>query len=84
VSDLSAAQKRELKIESGVLVELAEGRAASAGIQQGDLILQMNNTEITNAAQFAGLVGKLDPKKPVALLVRRKNVSQYIVIKPRQ
>jgi serine protease Do len=83
VSDLSAAQKRELKIESGVLVELAEGRAASAGIQQGDLILQMNNTEITNAAQFAGLVGKLDPKKPVALLVRRKNVSQYIVIKPR-
>jgi serine protease Do len=84
VSDLSAAQKRELKIESGVLVELAEGRAASAGIQQGDLILQMNNTEIANAAQFAGLVGKLDPKKPVALLVRRKNVSQYIVIKPRQ
>jgi serine protease Do len=84
VSDLSAAQKRELKIESGVLVEQAEGRAASAGIQQGDLILQMNNTEIANAAQFAGLVGKLDPKKPVALLVRRKNVSQYIVIKPRQ
>jgi serine protease Do len=58
VSDLSAAQKRELKIESGVLVELAEGRAASAGIQQGDLILQMNNTEITSAAQFTGLVGK--------------------------
>jgi serine protease Do len=84
VSDLSAAQKRELKIESGVVVELAEGRAASAGIQQGDLILQMNNTEIANAAQFASLVGKLDPKKPVALLVRRKNVSQYIVIKPRQ
>jgi serine protease Do len=84
VSDLSAAQKRELKIESGVLVEQVEGRAASAGIEQGDLILQMNNTEIANAAQFSGLVGKLDPKKPVALLVRRKNVSQYIVIKPRQ
>jgi serine protease Do len=84
VSDLSPAQKRELKIESGVLVEQAEGRAATAGIEQGDLILQMNNTEISNAAQFAGLVSKLDPKKPVALLVRRKNVSQYIVIKPRQ
>jgi serine protease Do len=84
VSDLDAAAKRELKIENGVLVEVAEGRAATAGIRQGDLILQLNNVEVTNAAQFAGLVGKLDPKKPVALLVRRENVTQYVVIKPRQ
>ena len=83
VSDLSAAQKRELKIDAGVLVELAEGRAASAGIQQGDLILQINNAEVSSAAQFNGLVGKLDPKRSVAILVRRDNASQYLVIKPR-
>ena len=83
VSDLSAAQKRELKIEAGVLVEFAEGRAASAGIQQGDLILQINNAEVTSAAQFNGLVSKLDAKKPVAILVRRDNASQYLVVKPR-
>jgi serine protease Do len=83
VSDLTAAQKRELKIDSGVLVELAEGRAASAGIQQGDLILQMNNAEVTSAAQFNTLVGKLDPKRPVAVLVRRDNASQFLVIKSR-
>jgi serine protease Do len=84
VSDLTAAQKRELKTDAGVLVEFAEGRAASAGIRQGDVILQMNNVEITNAAQFNGLVAKLDAKKPVALLVRRDNVSRYLVIRPRQ
>ena len=84
VSDLTAAQKRELKTEAGVLVEFAEGRAASAGIRQGDVILQMNNVEITGAAQFNGLVAKLDVKKPVALLVRRDNVSRYLVIRPRQ
>ncbi|SDE47757.1 serine protease Do [Massilia sp. PDC64] len=84
VSDLTAAQKRELKTEAGVLVEFAEGRAASAGIRQGDVILQMNNVEITGAAQFNGLVAKLDAKKPVALLVRRDNVSRYLVIRPRQ
>jgi serine protease Do len=84
VSDLSAAQKRELKVEAGVLVEAAEGRAASTGIRQGDLILQMNNVEVTSAAQFNGLVAKLDAKRPVALLVRRENASQYLVIKPRQ
>jgi serine protease Do len=83
VSDLGAAQKRELKTEAGVLVEFAEGRAASAGIRQGDVILQMNNVEITGAAQFNGLVAKLDAKKPVALLVRRDNVSRYLVIRPR-
>jgi serine protease Do len=66
-----------------VLVEVAEGRAASAGIQQGDLILQINNVEVTGAAQFNGLVAKLDAKRPVAILVRRDNASQYLVIKPR-
>ena len=84
VSDLTAAQKRDLKVNAGVMVEFAEGRAATAGIRSGDLILQMNNVELTNAAQFNGLVAKLDPKKPVALLVQRENVSQYLVIKPRQ
>jgi S1-C subfamily serine protease len=56
VSDLSAAQKRELKIESGVLVDFADGRAATAGIEPGDLILQINNAEVSSAAQFNGLV----------------------------
>jgi serine protease Do len=84
VTDLTAAQKRELKTEAGVMVEFAEGRAASAGIRQGDVILQMNNVEITSAGQFNGLVAKLDAKKPVALLVRRENVSRYLVIRPRQ
>jgi serine protease Do len=83
VSDLSPAQKRELKTETGVLVDAAEGRAATAGIQQGDIILQINNVEVTGAAQFNTLVSKLDPKKTVAILVRREDVSQYLVIKPR-
>jgi serine protease Do len=83
VSDLTATQKRELKLNAGVMVEFAEGRAATAGIRSGDLILQLNNLELTSAAQFNGLVAKLDPKKPVALLVQRESVSQYLIIKPR-
>jgi predicted metalloprotease with PDZ domain len=67
---------RELKIEGGVLVDFAEGRAATAGVRAGDLILQMNNVEIKDAAQFNALVAKLDPKKSVAVLVRRENVTQ--------
>ena len=84
MSGLSAQQHRELGIEGGVLVENAEGNAATAGCRPGDLILQVNNTPVTDAAQFNALIGKLDPKKTVALLVRRENVTQYVVIKPRQ
>ncbi len=84
VSDLSAAQKRELKTDNGVLVESVQGRAAAAGVQQGDVILQVDNTEVHGAAQFNGLVAKLDAKKAVAVLVRRDTVTQYLVIKPRE
>jgi serine protease Do len=84
VSDLLVAQRRELKMEGGVLVEDSTGRAATAGIQAGDVILQVDNTEIKNATQFNALVAKLDPKKSVALLVWREGVTAYIVIKPRQ
>jgi serine protease Do len=83
VSDLTAAQKRELRIEAGVLVDVAQGAAAAAGVRTGDLILQMNNVPVTSAAQFNGLAAKLDPKKSVAVLVRRGDVAQYLVIKPR-
>jgi serine protease Do len=84
VGELPLALRRERKVEGGVLVEQAEGRAAAAGIEEGDLILQVNNAEIKDVAQFNSLVSRLDPKKSVAVLVRRDNVTQYLVIKPRQ
>jgi serine protease Do len=82
VSNLSPEQRRSLKLDGAVVVDAAEGRAATAGVRPGDLILQMNNVEIKDAAQFNGLAAKLDPKKSVAVLVRRENVTQYLVIKP--
>jgi serine protease Do len=87
VSNLTDAQRKEAKVE-GVLVDAAEGAAAQAGIKAGDMILQVNNVEVKEAKQFNDMVAKLDPKKPVALLVRRDNgtgaaTTAYVVIKPR-
>jgi serine protease Do len=84
VSDLTPQQRREWRLEGGVVVDGVQGRAATAGIESGDVILQLNNVEIKDTAQFNGLAAKLDPKKSVAVLVRRGTVSQYLVIKPRQ
>src|SRR5262249_45766346 len=43
LSDLTDAQRSELKVTSGVLVENAQGAAARAGIRRGDVILAVNN-----------------------------------------
>jgi serine protease Do len=82
VSDLTAAQKKELKVENGVIVEVAEGAAARAGIRSGDLILRINNTDVTDSKQFNALVGKLEAKRSVGLLVRRGDSSQFVPVKP--
>ena len=84
VSDLTEAQRKELKLDGGVVVDASEGVAARAGVRPGDLILQVNNVEVKDAKQFNAMVARLDPKKSVAVLVRREESSQYLVIRPRQ
>ena len=82
VSDLSDAQKKELSIDSGVIVDAAEGPAARIGLRAGDVILRLNNTDVRDARQFNALVAKLEPKKPAVLLVRRGDASQFVPIRP--
>jgi serine protease Do len=82
VADLTEAQKREMRMDSGVVVELADGVAGRAGLQPGDVIVRLNNTDIKDARQFNALVAKLDPKKNALLLVRRGESSQFVPLRP--
>ncbi|HTD05504.1 DegQ family serine endoprotease [Undibacterium sp.] len=82
VSDLTDAQKKELHVSSGVVVESVEGPAARAGLQAGDVVLTMNNLEVKDARQFAAMLAKADAKKAVVLLVRREGISQFVPIRP--
>ncbi len=82
VTNLSEAQRRELNLDGGVLVDGAEGAGARAGLRAGDVILRLNNTDVKDAAQFNALVAKLDPKKMAVLLVRRGDSSQFVPIRP--
>ncbi|MDH5541302.1 MAG: PDZ domain-containing protein, partial [Rhizobacter sp.] len=82
VVDLTEAQKRELKVKSGVRVEAAEGAAARAGLREGDVILSLDNVEITGAKQFESLVTKLDKGRSVTVLVRRGENVNFLIIKP--
>ena len=78
LSELTEAQRGELKIAGGVLVENAQGAAARAGIRRGDVILAINNQDVKSVEQFNQMMGQFDKGRIVALLVRRGTNSLYI------
>jgi serine protease Do len=82
VSDLSDAQKAELRVKGGVKVESAEGAAQRAGLREGDVILTVDGVDVTSAKQFAATVAKLDKSKQVNMLVRRGDVARYLLVRP--
>ena len=82
VSELSEAQKRELKIKSGVRVEVAEGAAARAGLHEGDVILAIDNTEVADVKQFLAIASNAEKSRAVSVMVKRGEFVNYLVIRP--
>jgi serine protease Do len=82
VSELSDAAKRELKLRGGVRVEAVEGAAARAGLREGDVILALDNTEITDTKQFMAVAAKAEKLRAVSVMVRRGEWVNYVVIRP--
>ena len=73
---------KELKIKGGVQVESVEGAASAAGITEGDIILVVNDTDVTSPEQFAKVVTGLDKSRPVGLMIRRGEQTQWVAVKP--
>ena len=82
VSDLSEAQRKELRVRGGVRVEAVEGPAARAGLREGDVILSVDNTEIADAKQFASVASRAERSRAVSVLIRRGEWTNYLVIRP--
>ena len=78
LSELTEAQRGELKLSGGVLVENAQGAAARAGIRRGDVILAVNNQDVKSIEQFNQMMGQFDKGRIIALLIRRGTNSLYI------
>ena len=82
VSELTDAQKKELKIKGGVKVEAVTDGAARAGIREGDIIVAIGNTEIGSVKEFDAAVAKVDKSKPIPVLLRRGELASYLLIRP--
>jgi serine protease Do len=82
VTELSEDKRKDLGISLGVEITSVDGPAAVADLRAGDIIVGLNNGDVTSVKQFTDLVGKLDPKKQAVLLVRRGDAVRYVPIKP--
>ncbi|MES2355463.1 MAG: DegQ family serine endoprotease [Pseudomonadota bacterium] len=82
LSNLTPEQRKQISENRGVLVEDAQGAAGRVGIQRGDVILAVNNNDVKSVQEFNQIIGKLDPARSVALLVKREDRTIYIAIKP--
>jgi len=81
LNELSENQLREMKIDHGLLVEDADGPAARAGIQRGDVILAFNNRDVKSVEQFNQLLSPYKSGGTFALLVRRGNNALFVPLR---
>ncbi|HKQ23817.1 MAG TPA: DegQ family serine endoprotease [Burkholderiales bacterium] len=81
VSELSAEQRSELGVGSGLLVEDVQGAAARAGIRRGDILMALNNQDIKSVEQVTQLLNQFEKAKSVALLIRRGDSALYVPLR---
>jgi serine protease Do len=82
VSELTEAQRKELKIKGGVRVDGATGAAARAGLREGDLILAVDNVDVATVKAFQAQIAKAEKAKVINLLVRRDDIVSFVLLKP--
>ncbi|HSB19593.1 MAG TPA: DegQ family serine endoprotease [Anaeromyxobacteraceae bacterium] len=78
VRPLTPQERQQAGVGNGVVVEEAEGPAARAGIQAGDVVLAVNGTRVTSVDQLRGLAAKAG--KHAALLVERGEARIFIPV----
>jgi len=68
---------------TGVIVtDVAGGSPAQGLVAAGDVIQQLNRTDIRSTADFEKALAKIGPKDTVLLLIYRGGGSVYLTIKP--
>jgi serine protease Do len=81
VTNLSADQKKQLRVEGGVRITAAQGAGARAGLREGDVVLAVGNKQVLQVADFNAAVGTVEPGKIVSMLVRRGETVQYVLVR---
>jgi serine protease Do len=75
---LNPDERQQSGISGGLVVEDAEGHAAEAGIQPGDVVLSVDGTPVQSVGQLRKLVQ--DHGKQVALLIQRGDARLFVPV----
>jgi serine protease Do len=75
---LTSEERRQAGVPSGLVVEDAQGRAAEAGIQPGDVVLSVDGSPVESVAQLRNIVKEHD--KQIALLIQRGDARLFVPI----
>lgn len=86
VEDLSPQMARRLKLTaetSGVVVTIVQpgSNADSAGLQQGDVISEVNRKPVHNMDDYNTAISDLPDAKPALLLVHRQGIPIFMTVK---
>ncbi len=83
VADVPEQARKELGIKGGVQIRDVRAPANAAGLQPGDIILTVGDTDITDAKQFAKVISGLDASSKAALLVLSDGQTRWVLVQPK-
>lgn len=85
VSELTTDQRRELKMNSGLLIEEIRGSTTRADLRPGDIVIAVISkgatTEVKTVDQFNKLLSQFEKGSNVTLLIRRGDMQTFVTIK---
>ncbi len=85
VSELTVEQKRELKMNAGLLIEDVRGASTRADLRPGDIVIAVISkgatTEVRTVEQFNKLLHQFEKGSSVTLLIRRGEMQTFVTIK---
>jgi len=81
VRGLDETELQEYGLEAGVMVESAEGAAAEARIQPGDIIISINGEDISSQAELGELALKLPMDRAIPVLVVRGEAQNFFTLR---
>jgi len=75
-------EKYQIKARSGVVIlRVAPGSASDiAGLQAGDVILEINKQHVADLRQYGQIMAKIEQGKPILLLLQRAGQTFFVTI----
>jgi S1-C subfamily serine protease len=80
--DATMAQQDNLSVDHGLLIAQVQsgGAAARAGLQAGDVIVQVDNRDVTDTSSLADVLANKNPGDKVSVKIYRGNQQETVTV----